>query len=176
MRQIQPAVFIWRICFKFLFFFLFLEMCKFTCTEEFHYNIMALRSNMAAWSGCGIHRDIIYKTGGQKNQSNYFVYPPGTKHTYSGTKGQFFNHMNVQLCNCNRPPPLLSVFYNEIDDYRGGWKRKRRGGKKTGGQCCHVDALSVMPAGARAVSRAGIFCSSVSTLSLSRVTRTAYTR
>ena len=128
---------------------------------------MALRSNMAAWPGCGIHRDIIYKTGGQKTKATTLFIHLVPKHTYSGTKGQFFNHMNVQLCNCNRPPPLLSVFYNEIDDYRGGWKRKRRGGKKTGGQCCHVDALSVMPAEARAVSRAGIFCSSVSALSLS---------
>lgn len=57
---------------------------------------MASRSNMAAWSGCVTHRDIIYKTE-DKNQSNYFVYPPVTKHTYSGTKGQFFNHEHTAL-------------------------------------------------------------------------------
>lgn len=84
---------------------------------------MASRSNMAAWSGCVTHRDIIYKTEG-KYQSVYFVNPPVTKHTYSGTKGQFFNHNNVQLCRCNRPLPLLSVLYNDIDDYRGGWKKR----------------------------------------------------
>lgn len=104
---------------------------------------MALRSNMAAWSGCFTHRDIIYKTE-DKNQSIYFVYPPVTKHTHSGTKGQFFNHMNVKLCNCNRPLPLLSVLYNDNRWLycRGGWGEEIKGGlENTGGPWCHVDAL-----------------------------------
>lgn len=94
---------------------------------------------------------------------------------YSGTKGQFFNHMNAQLCNCNRPLPLLSVLYNEIDDYRGGWKKNTGEVENTGGRCCRVDALSVMPAWVcERLARAGIFCSSVS--SPSGVAHTAYTR
>lgn len=31
--------------------------------------------------------------------------------------------MDAQLCQCTRPLSLLSVIYNEIDDYRGGWKK-----------------------------------------------------
>lgn len=108
MRQIQPAVVFGVVVSSFFCFLFFFRDVQVTCTEEFHYHIMASRSNMAAWSGCGTHRDIIYKTE-DKNQSNYFVYPPVTKHTYSGTKGQFFNHMNIQLWNCNRPLPLLSL-------------------------------------------------------------------
>lgn len=119
MCQIQPAVVLEQL-FQVSFLF-FLRDVQVTCTEDFHYHIVALRSNMAASSGCGIHGDLIYKTE-DKNQSIYFVYPPVTKHTYSGTKGQFFNHMNIQLRNCKRPLPLLSVLYNEIDDYIGGWK------------------------------------------------------
>lgn len=84
---------------------------------------MASRSNMAARSGCVTHRDIIYKTEG-KYQSVYFVYPPVTKHTYSGTKRPIFQPRNVQICNCNRPLPLLSL----IQWYR--WLQRRAGTKK----------------------------------------------
>lgn len=126
MCQIQPAV-VFGV-FVSSFFSFFLRDVQVTRTKEFHYHVMASRSNMAAWSGCGIHRDIIYETE-ERDQSNHFVYPPVTKHTYSGTKGQFFNHMNIQLCHCSRSLPLLSVLHDEIDDYRGGRKSKWRGGK-----------------------------------------------
>lgn len=46
-------------------------------------------------------------------------------HTYSDTQGQFVNHMNVQFCNCKRPLPLLSVLYDDTDDYRGGSLKKK---------------------------------------------------
>lgn len=143
---------------SFFFFFSLLGMCKFTCTKEFHYHIMASRSNMAAWSGCGIHTDIIYK---KPKATTLFIHLLPNTHTVE-LKANFSTTWTYSFCNCNRPLPLLSVLYNEIDDYRGGWtkkKQKKQGEvEKTGGRwCCHVDALSVMPAWARAVSRAGIF-------------------
>lgn len=177
MRQIQPAV-VFGVSISSFFSFLFLRDVQVTCTEEFHDHIMASRSNMAAWSGCGIHRDIIYKTE-DKNQSNNFVYPPVTKHTYSGTKGQFFNHTNEQLCSCDRPLPLSSVLYDEIGDYRGGWGVGGRKNKEERRKRAVDDVVMWMRSQSCPPRRERLaeLASFVRQFPLpSRVTRTAYTR
>lgn len=105
---------------------------------------MASRSNMAARSGCVTHRDIIYKTEG-KYQSVYLVYPPVTKHTYSGTKKANFSTTLMYRFVTATGLCHSWVLYNDIDDYRRGLERKEKKKNRSCGRWRHVDALSVMP-------------------------------
>lgn len=68
---------------------------------------MALRSNMAAWSGCVTC--IIY----EEEDKNPNIYSPVTEHTMK-LKARFSNQMNTQLWTCN----------NEVDDKEETGKKK----------------------------------------------------
>lgn len=116
--------------FQVSFFFLFLDMCKLLVPKNFiitswHWDPTWLPGLAVAFT----ETSSIKREDKKTKATTLFIHLVPNTHTVE-LKANFFNHMNVQLCNCNRPLPLLSVFYNEIDDYRGGWKRKRRGGKR----------------------------------------------
>lgn len=112
-----------------LIFFSFGDV-QVTCTGEFQERVTASRSIMAPWSGCVTHRDITLKTEG-KYQSIcfcfFFCLNVSTCHQNTQTVELKANFSTTLMCSLVTAAGLchLSVLYNDIDDYRGGWARGR---------------------------------------------------